>query len=159
MNHIITLLTTGGQGANDGASIRRLPDGAWTLHEPRCSPPTRFFTPTEQRVAETLRHLYESGQALRSHQDAVACALRSVAVQCAGTADRDPYNHGLANGLRMALDMLNGTEFVPIPSPHVYRVELATWGGRYRWLRTSARLGVLRSAWMACTHRVAASPA
>jgi len=85
----------------------------------------------------------------RSEQDIVAVALASVTAKALESVERSEYDLGLGNGLLLALCTLNGQEFQPLPSPPVFRNELATWGGRYRWLRANKGAGRVRSAWLA----------
>lgn len=105
------------------------------------------FTPEEAAV---IRNDGTWPAPTLTHCEIVATALASVAASSLKHAERSPYDLGLANGLLLALSTLNGAEYSPLPSPPVYREELCTWGGRYRWLRMMKGAGRLRAAWLAC---------
>lgn len=79
----------------------------------------------------------------------VSSALEQLAPSVLLKASHSAYDHGLANGLLIALATLKGAEFCPVVVPSVYTCELATWGGRYRWLRAEKGLGRIRAAWLA----------
>jgi hypothetical protein len=131
------------------------PTGRWSIRAPRgglLSALPQPLTEREHRILQSVVDHYASQHADPVTASAlVSSALEQVAPGAALNASSSPYDHGLANGLLMALATLKGVEFSPVPHPAVYACELGTWGGRYRWFRSTC--SPLRAAWFATVDR------
>lgn len=125
----INLSSTGRWGIYSAAPI--MGDGPRSFDLPEA------LTEREQRILQSVVDHYSSQFATVTTASAlVSSALEQLTPRAALRADQSAYDHGLANGLLMALSVLKGGEFTAVPHPGVYKDELETWAGRYRLARS-----------------------
>ena len=132
--------------------------GRWAIYSaaptmgdgPRSFNPPEPLTEREQRILQSVVDHYASQVTTVTMASAlVSSALEALAPGAALNATNTPYDHGLANGMLLALSVLKGAEFCPIPAPAVYNEDLRTFGGRYRWFRKMRGLSRMSAAWLA----------